>query len=132
MEKPKFNHGTINWRDISVPDAKDLKDFYQKITNWNIDEIPMKDDDGDYADYLMKSEDGIPVAGICNQRGTNQDIPSGWIMYISVENVQEAVEKAVDLGAEIIKKQIHKDGSTYYAILKDPSGNLFGLAKTQF
>jgi predicted enzyme related to lactoylglutathione lyase len=132
MENPKFNHGSVNWHDLTVENAEGLKDFYQKITNWNMDKIPMKDDRGEYFDFMMKSEDGIPIAGICNHRGANTGIPPAWIMYISVENVQQAVDEAVKSGAEILKKQLHKDGSMYYVILKDPAGIPFGLARTQF
>lgn len=126
-----LQHGSVNWRDITVENATQLRDFYQKIAGWSFEEIPMKDKEDDYVDFVMKLEDDTAVAGICHHRGVNNGIPPQWIMYISVENVEEVIKKAVRLGAKKIKEHTAKNGSVLYAILQDPAGALFALAKNE-
>lgn len=132
MENPKFNHGTINWRDLTTDKADQLKGFYKEIAGWKSQDMPMKDGSEEYNDYIMKDAAGNPIAGICHSRGVNEGIPPQWIMYISVENIQEGVKKAEELGGKLLKEHKAKDGSLVYAIIEDPAGAVFALAKTQF
>lgn len=132
MENPKFNHGTINWRDLTVDKAEELREFYEQIAGWQSEAMPMKDGNEEYNDYIMKDANGNPIAGVCHHRGVNTGIPAQWIMYISVENVGESVEKAQKLGAKLLKEHRAKDGSLVYAMIEDPAGAVFALAKTQF
>lgn len=132
MKNSKFNPGTINWLDLTTGNAEANRNFYAEVAGWKVEPIPMKDENGNYEDYVMKLPDGTPVAGICHHRGVNTGIPPLWIMYISVEDLPEAIEKAKNLGGKIIKEHKAKDGSIFYAMIEDPSGAIFGLAKTQF
>lgn len=132
MENPKFNHGTINWRDLTVKNAEELKEFYKEVAGWQTEDMPMKDGSDEYSDYIMKDSQGNPVAGVCNSRGVNTGIPPQWIMYISVENVTESLDKALKLGGKLLKEHKAKDGSLVYAMIEDPAGAVFALAKTQF
>lgn len=132
MENPKFNHGTINWRDLTVKNAEELKEFYKEVAGWQTEDMPMKDGSDEYSDYIMKDLQGNPVAGVCNSRGVNTGIPPQWIMYISVENVTESLDKALKLGGKLLKEHKAKDGSLVYAMIEDPAGAVFALAKTQF
>lgn len=132
MENPKFNHGTINWRDLTTNKANELKGFYQEIAGWQSEDVPMKDDSDEYNDYIMKDAAGNPIAGICHSRGVNKGIPPQWMMYISVEDIQEGIKKAENLGGKLLKEHKAKDGTTVYAMIEDPAGAVFALAKTQF
>ncbi len=132
MELPKFNHGTINWRDLTTENAGELREFYKEIAGWQSEEMPMKNGDEEYRDYIMKDADGNPIAGICHHKGVNTGIPPQWIMYISVENLSEAVGKVQKLGGKVLKEHNAKDGSLFYAIVEDPAGAVFALGRTQF
>lgn len=132
MENPKFNHGTINWRDLTTNKADELKGFYEEIAGWQSQDMPMKDGSDEYNDYIMKDAAENPIAGICHSRGVNEGIPPQWIMYISVEDIQEGIAKTENLGGKLLKEHKAKDGSTVYAMIEDPAGAVFALAKTQF
>jgi len=92
----KNNTGTIAWVDLTVPNADNIKDFYQKVVGWESSPISM----GDYDDYAML----VPgtenaAAGVCNLRGTNKDLPSQWMIYIIVDKLDESVQNCLLLGA---------------------------------
>lgn len=128
-QKPPL--GTIAWHDYTSEHADEMKKFYQSVFNWTSDGIPMKDGDEEYEDYVMKTTEGDIVGGICNSRGKNSGIPVQWMAYITVENPQETAKKAVQLGGKIVKEYHDKDGNLMYAMIEDPIGTVFGIAKYQ-
>jgi predicted enzyme related to lactoylglutathione lyase len=49
------------------------------------------------------------------------------VSYWSVDDVDAALKKLSDSGAAIIQPKTNVGGSTYVAIVKDPSGNPIGI-----
>ncbi len=50
--------GRIVWHDLTVADAPRLREFYERVMGWSNMPIAMKDDTGDYADYVMLAPEG--------------------------------------------------------------------------
>lgn len=128
MDKP--SSGTIAWHDYTSEYAEEMKKFYEQVFNWTSDGIPMKDGENEYEDYVMKTAEGNVVGGICNLRGKNTGIPKQWMVYITVEDPGDTAQKAVRLGGKIIKEYHDKEGNLMYAMIEDPIGTVFGIAKT--
>ena len=111
--------GTIGWIDLTVENAVDVKNFYSKIAGWKEHAVPM----GDYDDFAMIPKDSEnPVSGICHRKGNNADIPSGWILYIIVENIESAAAEVKSLGGEVITDVKNYGDQGKYVYIKDPSG----------
>jgi hypothetical protein len=109
------------WIDLTVDDAEGLRDFYAQVVGWEVGEVEMEG----YSDYTMAPPGtGDPVAGIVHHRGPNEGIPSQWMLYITVEDLAAAVERAVALGGEVVS-----DRSPHgFVIIKDPAGAVMALA----
>ena len=76
----KKDVGTITWFDLTVPNAKEIKEFYSKVVGWKSEPVSM----GDYNDFNMNLPAGDEtVTGICHARGGNADIPAQWMIYIT-------------------------------------------------
>lgn len=129
MENPKYEQGTINWRDLTTDKADELREFYQSVAGWTSQGLDMKNGKDTYQDYVMKDTNGNSVAGICHSRGTNTGVPPQWIVYISVEDVDESVGNALKLGGKLLKEYKSKEGTLMYAMIEDPAGAVFALAK---
>lgn len=115
--------GAISWKDLTVPNATDVKEFYCKVVGWTSEDHNM----GDYADYCVKSPDtGETVAGICHARGPNANIPPVWLIYITVKDVDESAQKCRELGGQVIDGP-RKVGGGRFCIIKDPAGAVAGL-----
>lgn len=115
--------GVITWVDLTVSDAATLKDFYEQVVGWNVDPVDM---DG-HEDYCMNQKNSnFPVAGICNKKGVNKDLPSQWLIYITVENLDESIAACVKKGGSLITKIKHMDQGRYI-IIKDPAGAVCAL-----
>ena len=90
--------GSIGWIDITVPNAESLRDFYQNVTGW----APSPVDMGGYSDFSMHpSPGGEPVAGICHARGPNAAMPPQWIIYITVDDLDESIRRCRELGGRL-------------------------------
>ena len=51
----------------------------------------------------------------------------GWINYINVDSLDEAVKRAQDLGARVMKGRAAVPGMGWFAMLVDPQGNSFAM-----
>lgn len=126
MAENTNNFGKILWSDLTVENADEIKNFYKEVVGWEENPVPMKDGEEDYVDYGM-GNNGEGSAGICNKRGNHSHLPSQWIMYINVENIEHSLSKVIELGGKLIHEARKKDGSYFYVIVEDPAGAVFGL-----
>jgi predicted enzyme related to lactoylglutathione lyase len=120
----KLEVGAIGWIDLTVLNAKQVRDFYSGVIGWKPEEVPM----GDYSDYNMTSpESGTPSAGICHKRGVNANLPSQWMAYFIVADMKESLTKVSKLGGKIIiePKTMGEHGSI--AVIEDPAGAVCAL-----
>jgi len=127
MSAVKNNIGKFLWADLTVPNATELKEFYKEVIGWTEHAIAMKDGEEAYEDFAMMADKDTAVGGICNQRGVNVNIPPQWISYINVTNVEESLNKTLQLGGKVIHESKKKDGSYNFVILTDPIGAVFGI-----
>lgn len=121
MSDPK-QPGQIGWIDLTVPDAATVRDFYRAVVGWEYQEVDMEG----YADFAMTDLEGKPVTGICHARGVNEDMPAQWLVYITVMDVQFAVDEAVANGGEVLRPPTDMGAGTF-AVIKDPAGAVFAL-----
>ena len=119
--KPKA--GTIAWADLTVPNADEVRDFYAAVTGWKPQGLSM----GDYEDYVMATEDGAGVAGVCHARGTNADMPPQWLIYIAVESVDESIRQCEQRGGKVIAGPKELGSYGRYCVIQDPAGAVAGL-----
>ncbi|MCP5381761.1 MAG: VOC family protein [Kordiimonadaceae bacterium] len=109
--------GKIEWIDLTVDDAENLREFYQTVAGWSADSFDM----GEYNDYNMNDDNGDTVAGICHARGGNSGIPPMWIPYISVLSLDDCLKNVERLGGTLINGP-RKMPQGQYAIIRDPAG----------
>jgi predicted enzyme related to lactoylglutathione lyase len=115
--------GMITWHDLTVENAEEVRDFYQRVVGWKPQDVQVED----YSDYNMTDpRSGESVAGVCHKKGPNKSLPSQWLMYITVSDINESVETAEKHGGKVIKR-IEDMGSGKYAIVQDPAGAVFAL-----
>ena len=121
-ETPKPKVGTIAWTDLTVPNADEVRDFYAAVTGWKPEPLSM----GDYNDYVMSTPEGTGVAGVCHARGGNADMPPQWLIYITVESVDESIRQCEQRGGKVIAGP-KKMGAGKYCVIQDPAGAVAGL-----
>ena len=102
---------------MSVDDAAGIRDFYKAVVGWGSDDVSM----GDYADYSMTAADGDAVSGICHARGSNADLKGGWLIYITVADVEASAAACEANGGQVIAP-IRGLAGGRFCVIRDPSG----------
>lgn len=120
-EKPPV--GAVAWRDLTVPDAERIRDFYRSVVGWRVQPVEM---DG-YSDFAMVvPATGEGVAGICHARGPNADMPPQWIVYIIVEDLDASMERCRASGGEVVSGPRDMGGARF-CVIRDPAGAVAAL-----
>lgn len=115
--------GSIAWRDLTVENAEAVRDFYRAVTGWRFESVDM----GGYEDFSMIAPgDGETVAGICHARGTNEDLPPQWLIYVVVEDVDRSARKCRELGGDVITGPRPLGGGRV-CVVRDPAGAVAAL-----
>jgi len=116
--------GKIGWIDLTVADAEAVRDFYQSVTGWTPSGIDM----GGYHDFCMHPPgEAQPVAGICHARGNNADVPPVWLVYITVDDLDESVRRCESLGGKV-RVAVREMGTMgRYCVIEDPAGAVAAL-----
>lgn len=119
--------GSIVWVDQTSPDADRIRDFYTEVVGWTPSPVDM----GEYKDYGMLPPGGSqPVAGICHALGVNADLPSGWLIYIIVKDLDASLGSCRTLGGKVVAGPKGMGGKARYAVIEDPSGAIAALFST--
>lgn len=115
--------GAIEWRDLTVDDATQLKDFYETVVGWKSGAVSM----GEYSDYTMDLADsGETVAGVCHARGCNSGLPAQWLMYVRVLDVHASISACESLGGKLLYGPKGM-GDDEFCVVQDPAGAVIGL-----
>jgi predicted enzyme related to lactoylglutathione lyase len=126
-----MNHGVVHF-EIPANDPDKLSQFYTSLFGWEIQKMAM--DGGDYwavmsvpvDDNQMPKEAGAINGGLFKRQEANQ----GPVNYVNVESVDQYLEKAKGLGANVAVPKMPVPGMGWFAQMVDPDGNAFGLWQT--
>ena len=127
-ETKKPEVGTVGWIDLTVDNAEEVCDFYAAVTGWRSSAVDM----GGYNDFNMTSpESGEPKAGVCHSRGANADLPPAWLIYITVSDIDQSIERCLSLGGDIVRPLTEMSGYGRYCVIRDPAGAVAALFEHQ-
>ncbi len=114
--------GKIGWIDMSVENAGEIRDFYKAVVGWGSEDVSM----GEYADYSMTTAGGEAVSGICHARGSNAELPPGWLIYITVADAAASAAACTAHGGELLVEPRDLAGGRF-CVIRDPSGAIAAL-----
>ena len=120
---------SFGWSELNARGIEKSKDFYKKVFGWS----PKKSEMGgqnDLPEYTEFQVGGESIAGGMEMNSMiPAEVPSYWMPYFEVTDVDKSFTKAKDLGAsEQVAPQDFPGGR--FAIVSDPQGASFGLLKT--
>jgi len=126
MSKQQSPPGSISWVDLTVPDADRVRDFYSAVVGWKSEPVAM----GGYNDYVMAPpQTATGVAGICHARGVNEGLPASWLIYITVENIDESIRSCNELGGKVMAGPKEMGAYGRYCVIQDPAGAVAALVE---
>jgi len=120
--------GKIGWIDLTVADATGLRDFYQGVAGWTPSSVDM----GGYSDFCMHPPgEEEPVAGICHARGSNTGLPPVWLVYITVDDLDESLRQCEALGGKQRTPVRQMGPKSRFCVIEDPAGAVSALFESK-
>ena len=116
------------WYDVMTTDAKAGITFYTDVVGgWGAEDGPGGNGNG----YTVFTVDGKGVAGLMKlpEDAAKMGVPPCWMGYIAVDDVDAAAAKLEKLGGKIHKPPQDIPGVIRFAVVADPQGAGFIIAK---
>jgi hypothetical protein len=110
--------------ELNTTDVKKAKDFYTKLFDWNLEDVPAPTPDGAYT--MIKVGEGT---GGGLMKNPIPGAPSFWLSYVLVDDIDASTKKAKSLGATVMKDVTEVMGAGWLSIIADPTGAHLGLWK---
>ena len=111
---------TFVWHELYAAEAQPAIDFYSKTLGWETEGMDM----GEMGTYTMFKVNGTNVGGIMPTAGNPDmaNVPPHWSIYISVDDVDARVAKAVENGATVLVPAMDIPTVGRMCLIKDPVG----------
>lgn len=121
-----MDHTIIHF-EIPAEDVSKLRQFYSELFGWKIDRVP-----GPVEYYVIETvpvdEKMMPIrAGVNGGMYKKDELGAKPVNYISVESIDDYVEKLKALGGMIIRSKEEVTGVGWVALALDPEGNQFAM-----
>lgn len=110
--------GKFVWHDLMTNDVDKAVSYYTDLLGWEIKEVEMG---GGLGKYKMAHVGDTAQGGVV-ELGPEHQIPNHWISYVTVDDVDAACAKAVELGGQAPVPATDIPGVGRFAVILDPSG----------
>jgi hypothetical protein len=134
MEQPATTDvGTIWWAELRTRDPLKTQSFYTNVFGWAAKVVSPTDmerpaGEGELGYTIFSTKDGQEVAGaepVSPERP--EDAKLGWLTYVQVTDVDDAVRKAVESGGRVVNLPSDIPAVGRVAEIEDPEGNRVGI-----
>lgn len=116
-------HGTFIWNELVTSDPERSGEFYTQLFGWERREVEA----GPYGTYTIFHKDRRDVVGMMSPVGESGRYGNRWTAYVSVEDLNATIARAVAFGAAVIVGPDEVEGVGRACLLQDPTGALTPL-----
>jgi len=110
--------------ELQTKDLAKAKDFYSKLFDWKLEDIPMSAAGGVYT--MINVGEGTGGGMFTNP---NPAAPSHWLAYVGVDDIHASTDKARELGATVVQDVMEVGDHGWLSVIVDPTGATFALWK---
>ena len=116
--------GTVAWTELQTTDPDAAGAFYTQLVGWTA----RVQDMGEAGPYTLFSKDGKDVAGMMKlPPDTPAGVPSHWMSYLGVADVDGATARVPALGGTVIVQPFDIPGVGRMSVIVDPTGAAVSL-----
>jgi predicted enzyme related to lactoylglutathione lyase len=118
--------GALCWTELTTTDLRAAEKFYEQLFGWT----PKRSSGASGMEYTEMSNNGQPGVGMMSKpAGMPAHIPSYWMPYFQVADVDASAAKAKSLGANVMVPPTDIPDAGRFAIVSDPQGAVFAIFK---
>ncbi len=114
--------GAFSWSELLTTDVEGAKKFYTELLGWTMEDFPSEE----MTYTIVKAGEGA-VGGIMAMPPQAAGTPPYWGVYITVDDVDAATEKARQLGATIMMPPTDIKDVGRFSLIRDPQGAMFSM-----
>lgn len=122
-------HGDFCWTEIVTNDLETCKSFYCNVFGWEMKKSTAPGESMEFQEF-SNAPNSYPMGGMFQMKaemdGSESPIPH-FLNYIMVDNVDETISQAFDLGARIIKPAMDFPNVGRFAVIQDPTGGIIAF-----
>lgn len=116
--------GAFCWSELGTTDQAKAGEFYTRLFHWQT----VDQDMGENGVYTMLSLAGADLGGMYALAAPMfAGVPSHWLYYVSVEDVDASAKKATRLGGKVVMPPMDVPDVGRIAVLEDPEGAKIAL-----
>jgi predicted enzyme related to lactoylglutathione lyase len=120
------SHGEFSWHELATTvDPTQVFPFYAELFGW--EEMVRHDMGAPMGTYLIFGRNGAQLGGIFNKGTMGRPGPAYWLSYVSVPNIDSAVEQAKAGRGAVLHGPADVPGGDKIAQLMDPHGAFFAM-----
>lgn len=119
-----YDHGRFVWFELITASAGKAKAFYPEVFGWRFETMSMAGG----IDYPLLKVGDLPAGGIAPP--PVKDMPSHWISYVSVADVDGAAKKVIEHGGKSLMDAFDVPGVGRMQPVTDDQGAAFFLFKS--
>lgn len=117
---------SLCWNELGTNDTQKAGEFYSKLLGWAREDFS----DGPM-EYTMFKNGDRGAGGMYKITPEMGPIPPHWLIYFAVDDCDAKVQRATELGANVMKPADDIPGIGRFAILTDPQGAAFAVIKLE-
>jgi len=120
MNMPRRNW----WHELNTWEPEVALAFYGRTLGWKFEPAPLPGG----AAYWIAHKDGRPVGAVFELTAPDYEgIPSHWMTYLEVEDINKAESDTASAGGEVMRPATKVPGVGKLAVVSDSTGALIGL-----
>ncbi len=114
------------WIEMTTDNPGTARTFYGDLFGWTYDELPTE---GGCTYAMFQPEAGGPGGGIMAK--PQPQIPTAWMPYVSVDDLEASVARAKELGGSVCMGPTPIKDHGSFAVISDPTGGVIGMWHTE-
>ncbi|HVF27378.1 MAG TPA: VOC family protein [Pyrinomonadaceae bacterium] len=115
-------HGAVCWNELSTTNVEAAKSFYSELLGWTLKESQIGT--VNYTEFYVG---GKPSGGMVQMGAEFGNMPSHWMAYIAVEDVDASVKRVEALGGKVCVPPTDIPNTGRFCVINDPTGATISL-----
>jgi predicted enzyme related to lactoylglutathione lyase len=117
--------GFVSWHELNTTDYEGAWKFYSELFGWK--PTSSMDMGQDMGQYFMFGLDAQNSMGGMSNVAKQMKMPPHWLYYVTVEDIDAAVERIKKAGGKILNGPMDVPGNDKIAQCMDPQGAAFAI-----
>ena len=117
-------HGAFCWNELGSTNAEAAKKFYTELFGWKL-----KESQAAGVAYSEIVVGGRESGGIYQMSAEQGNMPSNWMAYVAVDDVDASAKRVEELGGKVRMPPTDIPNVGRFCIIADPTGAPLSLIK---